>query len=171
LIFNDALYTSHELESMQIPYLIQMKLIDLVNFLLLAMAIVMIDPLENQLGVKSTSELKYREFFFWSLLTTYWALTIAWNRFEGLAPARTTSYRIVQYALLVILIVMSILTAKWPARSFTTLTRRCIPMLLLLYFGGYKLSVFIRYEATTTKSHAPGASAPGSLRRAAPSAL
>jgi len=137
LIFNDALYTSHILEVKKVSYLIQMKLIDLVDFLLLSMAIVIIDPLENQLGIKSTEPFRRREPFFWSLLTIYWIFTLEWNRLAFIDEL-TMSYRIVQYSLLLILIAMSILTATWPSRFVTTLMRRCIPVLLLLYFVAYK---------------------------------
>lgn len=142
LIFNDVLYTSQELESGQVPYLLQMKFIDLVDFLLLAMAIVMIDPCENQLGVKSNSPFKRREFFFWSLLTVYWILTLEWNQMEAVAQELTPTYVAFQCALLLILIAMSMLAAMWPSRLVTTLMRRCIPVLLLVYFVPWKLYIF-----------------------------
>ena len=162
LIFNDALYTSHEIEQLKIEYTIQMKFIDLVDFLLLALAIVVLDPINNQLGVKAKMLYKKNEeFFFWCLLAGYWILTLLWNYLAGPdwigstgaqpPPFLIRSYREVQYPLLLPLIAMCILAAKWPSSRVTQYVRRLVPTLLVLYIGIFKLYVYAAYAQHSLK--------------------
>lgn len=82
LIINDVIFTSHLIEQEGVQYSIGMKLIDLVSFLVLSMALVIIDPsTSNIYGVKVPTLLdaKWRSAAFWTALLVYWLLGQIWN--------------------------------------------------------------------------------------------
>jgi len=80
LIFNDMLSTSHSIETEDREYSMLLMLLDLVNFLLLAFAMIVISPSRNLFdielprlaGVLGAGS-------FWLLLVFYWLLLIWWT--------------------------------------------------------------------------------------------
>jgi hypothetical protein len=90
LIFNDVIYTSHGIDQMGRFYTIQMKLVDLLLFILLAMSIVLLDPQNNLLGAKVDLDYLHgrQEALLWGLLSLYWILGLVWDwlgdRYKGL---------------------------------------------------------------------------------------
>lgn len=110
IIFSDVVYTSHVIEELKKPYKIWMKLLDLLNFIVLTLALISLDPSQNnvlQVSIepilKSTIGLPTPSWVFWLLLTVYWLLLGAWVRegeihpnkeqFDGLkdSPAQANS--------------------------------------------------------------------------------
>jgi len=85
LVFNDAVFTSHTVEgARQVNYRLSMMLIDLLNFLLLAVAIVVINPLQNPFSVAVVQLGPWlNEPCFWMLVAAYWLLVLLWSRLAG----------------------------------------------------------------------------------------
>jgi hypothetical protein len=81
LVFNDMLSTSHEVESRQeVQYEMRLMLIDLVNFLILALAMIVISPKANLFDVDLTrTATLVRHNTFWLLLTVYWISLMGWT--------------------------------------------------------------------------------------------
>lgn len=82
LVFNDMLSTSHSIEcNPSINYTLPMMMIDLANFLLLSLAMVVLSPAENLFGVSLP---RIAGFLsppsFWALLALYWVALIQWTR-------------------------------------------------------------------------------------------
>ena len=106
LIFNDVLYTSHTLETRGVKkYVLAMKFIDLGNFLLLGVALVVLNPGQNLIDADVSGWLTERPVsFFWGLLFAYWMLSIVWNILGGLyrkSPRRRWGSGVVAVILLV----------------------------------------------------------------------
>ena len=80
LIFNDMLSTSHSIETEDREYSMRMMLLDLVNFLLLAFATIVISPSKNLFDI-SLPRLAglLGPGSFWLLLVFYWLLLIWWT--------------------------------------------------------------------------------------------
>lgn len=81
LVFNDMLATSHTVESeSKIKYTLPLMIIDLCNFLFLALAMVVISPSQNLFDValpKLAGLLGQSSF--WLLLTLYWLCLMLWT--------------------------------------------------------------------------------------------
>jgi hypothetical protein len=82
VVFNDAVNTSETLErATGAPkYTLWMKLLDLLGFLLLASALIALNPTGNPFNDVST-RLPWLDgpLVFWGLLVAYWLVLIAWN--------------------------------------------------------------------------------------------
>jgi hypothetical protein len=81
LVFNDMLSTSHDVESREdIRYTLPLMLIDLWNFLLLAVAMIVISPKKNLFDVelhRISSALGAHSY--WLLLALYWVSLMVWT--------------------------------------------------------------------------------------------
>src|SRR5437588_12964092 len=79
VVFNDMLSTSHQVESRkEVVYEMPLMLIDLVNFLILALAMIVISPKANLFGVDLTRTATFLGHnSFWLLLTIYWLSLMA----------------------------------------------------------------------------------------------
>ena len=81
LVFNDLLSTSHAIECKGLKYTLPLMLYDLANFVLLALAMIVLNPSKNLFDVDLP---KIAAWFgpsaFWLLLALYWAGLIAWTR-------------------------------------------------------------------------------------------
>ncbi len=102
LIFNDILYTSHEIELDNIFYSIPMKIVDLFNFLILATAIILLNPNDNILFVKRKEILseKQRETWFWCLICAYWILALVWDLLGNIYSNESGLIKAIPYLLL-----------------------------------------------------------------------
>lgn len=80
LVFNDMLSTSHSIETEKREYSMHLMLLDLVNFLLLAFATIVISPSKNLFDI-SLPRLAalLGPGSFWLLLLFYWLLLIWWT--------------------------------------------------------------------------------------------
>lgn len=93
LVFSDAIYTSHVVEEHKYPYTVQMKLVDLANFLVLACALLVLHPhSDNLLQVSLTPALERLfggptpRWPFWTLLTAYWLGLTRWVAIAAVHP-------------------------------------------------------------------------------------
>jgi hypothetical protein len=85
LVFNDAVYTSHTVEGEKsVEYKLDLMLVDLVNFLLLACAILAVNPAHNVFEVDLKNIGPYiQEWHFWLIVTVYWLLVKTWSYLAG----------------------------------------------------------------------------------------
>lgn len=81
IVFNDMLSTSHTVESTEkVKYTIGLMLIDLLNFMLLALATIVISPSKNLFDVPLPRlAALLGSHSFWLLLALYWLLLILWT--------------------------------------------------------------------------------------------
>ncbi|HSP15193.1 MAG TPA: hypothetical protein VLV78_10625 [Thermoanaerobaculia bacterium] len=81
VVFNDMLSTSHEIESTaQTKYTLPLMIIDLINFVLLALGMVVINPQTNVFDVALPKiAAKLGASSFWLLLAIYWLLLMLWT--------------------------------------------------------------------------------------------
>lgn len=80
LVFNDMLATSNSIESEKQPYTYDLMVLDLLNFLLLALATVVINPTKNIFDIPLPTLAGWLgRNSFWLLLTCYWILLIVWT--------------------------------------------------------------------------------------------
>jgi hypothetical protein len=95
IIFSDTVYTSHLVEEQKLPYRIWMKLIDLVNFLVLGFAFLLLEPSDKnilQLPVQDILKVLFGppgqppRWVFWATIFVYWLLLTAWVRIGTLHP-------------------------------------------------------------------------------------
>lgn len=93
LIFSDVVYTSHAIEELRKGYGVGMKLLDLLNFIILTLALLTLNPTQNnmlQLSVESV----YRDntwipaphALFWFLITLYWIGLTLWVKEGKILP-------------------------------------------------------------------------------------
>lgn len=88
IVFSDVVYTSHILEDLKKKYNVWMKLLDLVNFIILTLALLSLNPTASNMFQLSVEPMfiKYNignpapDWFFWTLLSIYWLLIIMWIR-------------------------------------------------------------------------------------------
>lgn len=81
LVFNDMLSTSHTVESeAKIQYTLPLMVIDLWNFLLLALAMIVISPSANLFDVPLPRLAQFLSAHsFWVLLALYWVFLMGWT--------------------------------------------------------------------------------------------
>jgi len=85
LVFNDGVYTSYFVDvKRKVKYTAGLMFIDLINFLLLAWAMICINPTQNAFGLTmDTSSFWLSDGVFWGILTVYWSLVIFWTMLAG----------------------------------------------------------------------------------------
>lgn len=85
LIFNDMLSTSYLVESKaEIKYTLPLMLIDLWNFLILALAMIVISPGDNLFNIKLFKIAGFLgQHSFWPLLALYWVFLMLWTYISG----------------------------------------------------------------------------------------
>jgi hypothetical protein len=114
VIFNDVMNTSQVLESKERRnYSVPMKLIDLINFILLGLALVSLKPDDNPFQIKPANSLVtiLKPWVTWLLLTLYWAFIILWNWLCGLySRVWPKPVSIVSHALIVPFATMVVVT-------------------------------------------------------------
>jgi hypothetical protein len=100
-VFNDVLYTSHYIEKDTAVYTVQMKLLDLLNFLVLGASLVILSPRQNGFYDSNISvNIKLPAGLFWGLLVVYWMLTLWWNRLAEKASKTRNHKRILIFRLI-----------------------------------------------------------------------
>lgn len=98
LVFNDMLSTSHTIECEQeIKYGMELMLIDLTNFLLLALALIIISPQTNLFDVPLARIATRVNWSFWLLLTAYWLLLIWWTHIWQKRAGQPIRTRVLQF--------------------------------------------------------------------------
>ena len=148
LIFNDAVYTSHLLEERRPggprSYSLSMKLIDLVNFLLLGTAMVVLNPAKNFLDVNATAIFgsANHEGLFWAILTLYWGMALAWNLYaQAYSPIRNRWMRMVPNLMLVPFAAMTVVSARATDAALVEGARRLTCACFALYLLAYKTNL------------------------------
>lgn len=149
VVFNDVIYTTQVLEGpptdKRKDYTLSMKLLDLLSFMFLCAALLVLAPSDNILSVKIKTDLlqESREFFFWLLLTVYWATAIIWNT-AGKVYSDSSSGKI-RWMLIVMLILSGFLSLAnffhFPG-SIVWILRVFILLYMCSYFLLYKYFVF-----------------------------
>jgi RimJ/RimL family protein N-acetyltransferase len=88
LAFSDAIYTAVVVEGKKTRYTIEMKMLDLLSFVLLSFAVVIVNPCSNDMFEVDVTKVLGRvvgatkvgpETLFWGLLTIYMGVLIRWN--------------------------------------------------------------------------------------------
>lgn len=95
LVFNDMLSTSYQVETKhEVNYTMPLMLLDLLNFLLLALALIVISPNVNLFDVQLPKVAAFiGDTTFWVLLFLYWSMLMAWT-FISKAAVKQHSARI-----------------------------------------------------------------------------
>src|SRR5689334_24584012 len=82
VIFNDVMYTSHFIEEEHCRYTIPMKVTDILSFVLLSGAVLVLQPTQSNV-FEADPGTWFRSLprapMFWGVLILYWVTTIAWN--------------------------------------------------------------------------------------------
>jgi hypothetical protein len=141
LVFNDTLFTSHEIESLNLKYTIGMKLVDLFAFLILTMAIALFNTTSNILGIKINGKIftHWREPIIWGLICFYWLLALIWNKLGNIYSYQVGYREEIAITLLFFFYLMLIVSIN-PLKRATKFIRWFIP---LVVFG------YILYKAFT----------------------
>lgn len=86
LVFNDAVYTSHVVEGEKtVKYKLSLMLVDLLNFLLLSCAILVINPEHNAFDISLVNLGRYTsEWHFWAIVAAYWLMVMFWTYRAGI---------------------------------------------------------------------------------------
>lgn len=92
LVFSDTIYTSTVIEDKKNRYSIYMQLLDLLSFIVLSFAVVILNPAKNDMfevdvttvlgTVVSRTGLSH-ESLFWGLLSIYMFILVVWNKLLG----------------------------------------------------------------------------------------
>jgi hypothetical protein len=143
VIFNEAVLTSELIERAVNPvdYTLKLKLLDLLTFITLAWALLVLTPVQNTFGVDVSQTLwgADRPFAFWALLTVYWFLTITWNYLSKQFEGRKWKGWFLWWAKLMFLPFLVSSIYYWGAESIGSVPRwaGCIPLFIM---GSYLLS-------------------------------
>jgi hypothetical protein len=113
LVFNDTLFTTHEIEVLKLSYTVWMKLIDLLDFLILTAVIIILKPFNNFLGIKINKRplIRYRDSVIWTLVTIYWLLGLLWNK-VGNIYSNEIGFR-TEYSLFLLFFFILMTLASW----------------------------------------------------------
>ena len=136
IVFNDMLSTSHWVETgPKITYTWKLMLIDLLNFCLLSVALVAINP-SNNLFNASLVRLGtlLSEAVYWWLLASYWLFLMLWTKLGGLPLSGNR----IRFSLLVAILFAAVgALSHYAAPEFLIEIGRCVA---LAYVAGYILS-------------------------------
>ena len=152
LISNDILYTSHCIEERKLAYTISMKLADLVDFILLALAVLLLSPNGNLLGVQTNrrndnSPLANREPHFWLLICAYWSLCMLWNFLGGAYTGDGFVWRRdIPYLFFLPLLAMLVCSRLAPGHRLTSSIRPLLTVFAALYLLAFKAPEMSRLE-------------------------
>lgn len=147
LIASDVIYTSHVIEEKDRGYSFNMKLFDLLNFFLLGLALIALDPMgdmdfydrHGNEGPPQHVGTQMNEPLFWGLVCIYWIVLILWNingrLYKGIAEWWAPW---VQPMGLLGFIPMFFCSLVWPDMIFTTILRVLIAIACLMYLITYK---------------------------------
>lgn len=166
LIFSDTIYTAVVIEGKRQSYSIVMKLLDLTSFILLSLAVVVIDPNEKNMFHVDASRLRTLvcgnlgcepEAIFWALLTLYVLILIGWNAslriYRNLKYHRWVTW--VQPILATIFTAMAVLSWRPGWDPILDAARPTIFFLSLIYLVGYKTFLTKVLDAVALKRLTP----------------
>lgn len=154
LISNDILCTSHCIEERKLHYTIAMKLADLIDFILLTMAVLLISPGGNLLGVQTNRAcddrvIAGREPRFWSLLCGYWSLCMLWNGLGGTYAGDSFAWRrAIPYLFFAPLVAMLLCSRLAPAHRLTSCIRPLLTFCAAAYLLAFKAPEMSRLETS-----------------------
>jgi hypothetical protein len=97
VILNDVLYSSHFIEEEPRAYSIRMKVTDVITFMLLAVAVLVLQPTDHSVFQADPGpwfQSLPRAPVFWGMLILNWVMTIAWNLFGGFYVGQHVDLRI-----------------------------------------------------------------------------
>lgn len=140
LVFNGAIDSSHYIEQKKtVEYKLDLMIIDLVNFLLLSFAIVVLNPELNIFGANFTRFHKYvPEAVFWIILMLYWELGMLWTFRAGNAGPDYPAWRFVSSRVITALFGLQAIATVQNYDSLSSVVRAVV----LLYLTGHV--VFVR---------------------------
>lgn len=138
LIFNDAVYTSHVVEGEKtLDYKLPFMLKDLLNFTLLSMAIVILNPETNAFDVKMTAVKQHLTANkYWLVLMVSWLVVIKWTYDAGRYNPDYLVKRLVENA--------AVITARYRIKYPWTL--RTGSAAIVVIFGLLALAEWRQYE-------------------------
>jgi len=138
VVFNDTLYTSHYIEQERGIYTLEMKLLDLVNFLVLACSIFFLSPNDNIFYRLDTSTNYYNPGIFWGLLVIYWLFAGIWNYCAiKTSKKKAESVTWVNWAIGMLLLASTIL-AFLNLKNINIIISSACALAFIVYIGIYK---------------------------------
>jgi len=147
LIFNDILYTSHEIELSNIFYSVPMKIVDLFNFLILATAIIVLDPVDNILYVKRRTVLPKikKETKFWILICIFWILSLVWDHLGNIYSNIKGPLKAIPYLLFLPFFSAFLLT--FPNKKKALIWNQILNLIILIiYIFVYKPFIYPHFK-------------------------
>jgi hypothetical protein len=152
LVFNDAVYTSHVVEGEGIvAYKLNLMLVDLANFLLLALAMATINPSNNVFGVGATRVNGFLgDSGFWILLALYWVGVMVWTWLSGLYRQRHSRLLLSASAAIPVLFMLTALVGKWGSGPVFTTTELLSVIYILTYIALLRPRLLARQRGLTS---------------------
>jgi hypothetical protein len=148
-IINDTVFVSEMIEQRGHPYKIKLKLIDVLCFMLLYAAIVMLYPEAFDVKVSSPWSVQSRDLIFWILLMLYWMCIIWWNYESGFV--KLLGKRRVFTGLLLIPIALAFVVSGFIGREAYVACIYAIPGIsMICYIAFVKLDVLDQTEGPST---------------------
>lgn len=145
LVFNDAIYTSWTIETRNKKYGPSLMLIDLINFTLLAGALIFLNPTANNIFQLELTSFKQwlTESMFWLLLGVYWILILLWTWKAGVYSEPNYPRWLIKWAALiaVLFFLESLLVAVLPGpiSNMGRLLAAAYPAIYILGLRNYTL--------------------------------
>lgn len=163
LLFNDTLFTAHAVESAHRAYKLGLKFIDLLNFMILTVALVSLAPEGNLLSIPAPHWLegKVARIVSWGCVLLYWILCLVWTRLAGCLPKRLPA---IPYLVLVLFAGRFALAWSGLDQGALRLVDLLVAVAVALYVFAYKVAV--RWvDAPEDAAPTPSARLPKSERR------
>lgn len=137
IVFNDMLSTSNVVESIkETAYTLPLMLIDLVNFMLLALGTVILSPKKNLFDIEVPRiSAALGAASFWLLLVLYWLLLMLWTRISCVPKKQERKVVLRQWTVVIAFAVMWLLYLLG-CTGITTPATLVVLVYLILYLVG-----------------------------------
>lgn len=159
LIFNDTLYTSHTVENETRKYSVSLKRLDLLNFFILSIGLILISPRQNvfisgsffdlftansnALTGKWAFSYHNREAFFWLTIIVYTISAMIWNHiYDGNLRDMKRVKEWLTFPIWIAFLPMLLISMVIPNALFSLILRYCILIFIIYYLLFFKAKRF-----------------------------
>lgn len=147
MVVNDMINVTDQFEQKgQSPmYSVWMKLVDLICFMAIALALICLDPEESFLKMQVVKKIPWhdRPWLPWALLALYWCLAVFWNAlskeydFKGAKDRKDRTVQVWSLLFIVPFVLNAVLVALWGPGPFTHKYIAILTLLALLAYMAY----------------------------------
>jgi len=151
IIFNDMLSTSHQIESKkEIEYSGWLMLIDLANFLLLALALVIVSPAQNLFDEPLPNvALYFGSPTFWLFLLLYWLLLMIWTAVSRHKTGGQKEALVLGQLTVAVVFLIRWLLSLWQTTNWVTTFNAIAFVYLVIYLIAIRPILRAKYPTTT----------------------